>query len=82
MQHDKGVTAMKGHSVIRLPEVERRTGFSRPTIYRLMQAGTFPHFVRIGARSIGWVEEEIDRYVESKIATRDRDAAHRQEQDR
>jgi len=40
------------------------------------------HFVRIGARSIGWVEEEIDRYVESKIATRDRDAAHRQEQDR
>lgn len=58
-------------SLLRLPEVERRTAQSKSEIYRLMQEGTFPRAVRIGRRTVGWVEQEIDRYVEAKIAARD-----------
>jgi len=62
-------------TIIRLPEVERRTGHPKGTIYALMSEGRFPRTVKIGNRAVGWIEDEIDRYVESKIATRDRKKA-------
>jgi prophage regulatory protein len=58
-------------SLIRLPEVERRTSHSCSEIYKRMHAGTFPRPVKIGRRAVAWVEEEIDRYVKAKIAARD-----------
>jgi prophage regulatory protein len=58
-------------SLIRLPEVGRRTSLSRSEIFKRMHAGKFPHYVKIGARAVAWVEDEIDAYVEDKIATRD-----------
>jgi prophage regulatory protein len=58
--------------IIRRPEVERRTGKSKAAIYAQMKAGAFPRAVKIGSRAVGWIEEEIDRYVEAKIAVRDR----------
>jgi prophage regulatory protein len=60
--------------LLRSPEVERRTGLSKASIYNLIRKGEFPKPVKISERAIGWVEEEIERYVEGKINARD-DAA-------
>lgn len=53
---------------IRLPEVQRRTGYCKAWIYRLIEAGQFPKQVKIGSRSVAFVESEIDEWIANKIA--------------
>ena len=60
-------------TIIRMPEVERRTAMSGSRIYRLMGRGEFPRSVKIGARAVGWSLEEINSYIERKFAMRDRE---------
>ncbi|WP_447873889.1 helix-turn-helix transcriptional regulator [Serratia fonticola] len=55
-------------SLIRLPDVQRRTGYSKAWIYRLMSQGKFPTSVKIGTRAIAFVESEIDEWVNERIA--------------
>nr|WP_142017147.1 AlpA family transcriptional regulator [Serratia fonticola] len=55
-------------SFIRLPDVQRRTGYSKAWIYRLMSQGKFPTSVKIGSRAIAFVESEIDEWVNQRIA--------------
>jgi prophage regulatory protein len=57
--------------ILRLPEVARLTGESRSTIYKRISEGDFPKPVKLGAKSVGWVEEEIAAYNEARIAARD-----------
>lgn len=54
-------------SLIRITEVQRRTGFGKAWIYRLMSQGKFPASVKIGSRSIAFVESEIDEWINSRI---------------
>lgn len=61
------VTTLK-ENLIRLPEVMRRTGYGKAWIYRLIEAGQFPKSVKIGTRSIAFVESEVDEWIASKIA--------------
>ncbi|HGN1246064.1 TPA: helix-turn-helix transcriptional regulator [Providencia rettgeri] len=61
------VTTLK-ENLIRLPEVMRRTGYGKAWIYRLIEAGQFPKSVKIGTRSIAFVESEVDEWVANKIA--------------
>lgn len=56
-------------SILRLKEVQRRTGFSRSQVYReLANNPKFPKPVPIGARIVGWIEDEIDGFVDAIIA--------------
>jgi prophage regulatory protein len=57
--------------ILRLPQVEDATGESRSTIYKRISEGEFPKPVKLGAKSVGWVEDEIAAYNESRIAARD-----------
>ena len=57
--------------IIRLPEVMAATGESRSTIYRRISDGEFPKPVKLGPKSVGWVEEEIADYNMRRIAARD-----------
>lgn len=50
-------------SLLRLTAVKARTGLSRTTIYRRMDAGTFPRPVPISAGLVGWYEADIDSWV-------------------
>lgn len=52
-----------GTRVLRLPQVKMKTGLGRSTIYERMEAGTFPKSFKIGVRSIGWSEKEIDDWI-------------------
>jgi prophage regulatory protein len=51
--------------IIRLPDVEQRSGISRSTIYRYMNAGNFPKTIKIGLRAVGWLESDIDAWIRS-----------------
>jgi prophage regulatory protein len=57
--------------ILRLPQVEEVTGDSRSTIYKRISEGEFPKPVKLGAKSVGWVEEEVAAYNEARIAARD-----------
>ena len=48
--------------VLRLPEVQDRTGLSRTTIYAWMAEGRFPRPIPLGARAVGWIEAEVDAW--------------------
>ncbi|MDP8860706.1 AlpA family transcriptional regulator [Serratia marcescens] len=53
---------------IRIADVQRRTGYSKAWIYRLMSQGRFPASVKIGARAIAFVESEVDAWISQRIA--------------
>lgn len=53
--------------ILRLPEVSARIGLSRSTIYLRISENRFPKPVSLGGRAVGWVEAEIDSWLENKI---------------
>lgn len=52
---------------LRLPEVKRRTGLSRSSIYLRIKTGEFPAPVKLGGRAVGWVEEEISNWARDRV---------------
>lgn len=56
------------NSLIRFTEVQRRTGYSKAWIYRLLKEKRFPASVKIGTRAIAFVESEIDEWINQRIA--------------
>ena len=61
--------------IIRLPKVQEKTGLSRSTIYEYLKHRNFPAQIRLGARAIGFVESEIDEWIEARIADSRKDVA-------
>lgn len=59
---------MERTTLLRLPEVLRRCGLSRSTVYLLIAKGDFPTQVKIGPRARGWVEVEIEAWLQTRIA--------------
>ena len=57
-------------NLVRLPEVVRRTGLSRTTIYRRMDAGTFPRQAQISAGLVAWYETDINAWVADPMGWR------------
>ena len=55
--------------ILRRPEVERVTGLSKPTLYRMIASGAFPRPVKLGVRSVGWRASEIERWIEGRPET-------------
>jgi prophage regulatory protein len=51
--------------------VVEATGESRSTIYKRIADGEFPKPVRLGTKSIGFVEDEVKAYNDARIAARD-----------
>jgi len=50
---------------------EKCIPFSKSHIWRLEKAGKFPKRVPISAGRYGYIESEIDAYLDRKIAERD-----------
>jgi len=53
--------------ILRLPNVKARTGLSRSTIYLRISEDRFPRPVSLGGRAVGWVESEINSWLEQQI---------------
>lgn len=55
---------------LRLADVMERTGLSRSFIYLSISQGTFPPNVNLGPRCVGWLESEIDAWMQDRIGQR------------
>lgn len=60
--------------IMRLPEVIATVGLSRPSIYRLKDAGAFPKQIKLGASSVGWLRAEIEAWIAARVSARDSQA--------
>ena len=56
-------------TILRLPAVKARTGLSRSTIYLRIAEGRFPKPVSLGGRAVGWIEAEVNDWLEQQIET-------------
>jgi len=54
-------------TILRLPVIKARTGLSRSTIYLRIAQKTFPEPVCLGGRAVGWIEDEIEAWVQSQF---------------
>ena len=59
-------------SILRRKQVEKRTGLSRSTIYLRIQEGTFPKPINLGARAVGWLENEIEAWLAARMEIRNK----------
>ncbi len=57
--------------ILRLPEVRDRVGKSKASIYRDEAVGRFPKRIVLGANSVGWLESEVDEWIEARAAARE-----------
>jgi prophage regulatory protein len=57
-----------GESILRLSQVRAKTGLSRSALYAAQSAGKFPRSIALGARSVGWLQSEIDAWISNRIA--------------
>lgn len=62
-------------NVLRRNEVEKATGLPRSTIYEKMAKGEFPKPIKLTAKSVGWLENEIIAWQKARIQQRDQVAA-------
>lgn len=53
----------RGDCLLRIPEVRRRTGLSRATVYRRVDLKTFPPKVQLGPGAVAWYQSDIDAFV-------------------
>ena len=57
----------KPDRILRLPAVLERTGLTRSTLYRKIQAGTFPKQVAISVRCAGWRESAVSEWMRNPM---------------
>lgn len=63
-QHDK---------LLRASEVESRTGLTERWLRDLEKTGEFPARTKLvpGGRAVGWSENEVQEWIEARLAERD-----------
>ena len=55
-----------GERLLRRREVEKITGLSRSSIYRLMPLGLFPRPVQVGPKAVRWRLSDIRAWLASR----------------
>jgi prophage regulatory protein len=58
--------------VLRKRLVKEKTGLSSASIDRKERAGDFPVRIQLGTKAVGWIEAEIDAWIEKRRDERDR----------
>jgi prophage regulatory protein len=57
-------------NIQRWPVVFDRVGFCRSYVHLLISKGEFPRPIKLGRRASGWLESEIDSWLEDRIKLR------------
>lgn len=56
-----------GFRIIRIDGVCNRLQLSRSWIYQQIALDQFPRPISLGARAVGWIESEVDDWLEQRI---------------
>lgn len=56
--------------VLRLKQVMAMTGLARSTLYKYMVTEGFPTQIKLGAKAVGWLEAEVNAWLQSRIEER------------
>lgn len=57
--------------ILKLPQVQAKTGLGKTRVYGLVRSGDFPKPVRLGKKAVGWVDAEIEEWILRRMALRD-----------
>lgn len=57
---------LEPRKIIRLDEVREMTGLGKTTLYRKMDRDEFPRQIPLGARSVGWYEDEVQDWIRQR----------------
>jgi prophage regulatory protein len=60
--------------LLRLNAVKEATGLSTASIYKAIAAGQFPRSVAISSRARGWLDSDIQQWIEERV-TESRDVS-------
>lgn len=53
--------------LIRLPQVKAMVGLGRSSIYDRIKKDKFPRPIKLGERSSGWIEAEVQAWISEQI---------------
>lgn len=51
--------------ILRVRDVEIKTGLSKSTIRRRIFEGNFPKAKKLGGRSVGWWSHDVDEWIKN-----------------
>lgn len=54
-------------SILRLPNLIKKIGISRSGVYQHVNEGLLPPQVKIGERSVVWINDEIEQILAARI---------------
>jgi prophage regulatory protein len=69
------VAQTKPQRILRLTQVRAITGLGRSFIYRLQTQKRCPQRIKIGARAVGWIEDEVLKWVADRVDQSRRDGS-------
>lgn len=71
MTNIKPLSIQTGDRILLWPEARRKIGDpSRTTVWRMERAGTFPERFEVSPGRIGWLESEINEWIQERAARR------------
>lgn len=56
-------TTATAPAILRLRDVLHMVRLSRPTVYRMVKAGTFPAQVQLSTAAVGWLRSEVEQWI-------------------
>jgi prophage regulatory protein len=60
----------RSDSLLRMPEVRKRTGLSTASVYRKLAEKTFPPQVRLGPKMVAWYQSDIETFIQDPMGYR------------
>jgi prophage regulatory protein len=66
---------MERNRIIRKKEVLDLVGLSDVSVWRWERAGKFPKRIQLGGNSVGWLESEIQAWIQNRANNRRQKAA-------
>lgn len=65
----EGITV--SNSILKLQKVIEITRLSRASVYDLISQRKFPKQIKLSVRASGWLESEVNEWIDDRIAERD-----------
>jgi prophage regulatory protein len=50
--------------ILRMPLLQQKVGLCKASIYNRIKDGTFPKSISLGGKSVGWLESDIDQWID------------------